>query len=180
MRDEVEVSVDGPVVVPSRNLVYLGGSIDDNTVIEVTLGLEMCEGDDVRLIINTPGGSLFGGIALGQCIRGLQARGHRVIGEVRGRCFSSGIIPLLHCAERKMWQGSYLGVHGFSDDSHGSLIALRAEQRLNQGLLAELVSLFETHSKVWPGYWEPILISDVMRYYNAEEALKVGLVDAAL
>lgn len=172
-------SVRAPIALPDSGLVYIVGDIDEELAAKAVLGMAAIK-DDVHLVISTYGGSVFFGMAIAASIAALVKQGRRVVGEVRGHCFSAGNLILMACSKRTMAPGSWIGMHGMRDVSEGDMEDLETEMEFNKRLLAEQAELYASRSKLPRDYWDSLVRSHRTVYFNAEEGLEAGLIDDIL
>lgn len=176
MSDE---SIQSKIALPDLGFVYLVGEIDEELCAKVVVGImESLRHPIIHLAISSEGGDLWCGMAMADAIESARSAGINVEAEVLGHCFSSATFPFLSASKRTMQKNAWLGIHGMSAMTHGDMKDMEAEHAFNKRLAAQQARFYAAHSKRPAEYWEPILREKVVRYYNADEALKEGLVDA--
>ncbi len=169
-----------------NRVVLLSGDIDSGGAHVFIEDIEMLALDesreDVIIIITTPGGNVFNGLAIVRAIRRLQKLGIKVIGEVYGQAMSMGFFVLQCCDERRMGSFCTLMCHGITTGFVGDQRAIEQEQKLIEGWNVELSQLIANRCTAdgeykESGYWYEILRDNTPMFYSSTECLKMGLID---
>lgn len=144
-------------VLNDRWDVFLQGAIDAGAARRVSRELEQTGEDGVDVYIDSPGGSLADGMAIGRELRRRGAsttigkRGSREAAIEPGGCFSACVFVFLGGVYRNMPQGSVMGVHRASTSVHsdkdfdvGQVVAARVsryvgEMGIDPGLVDRMV-----------------------------------------
>jgi ATP-dependent Clp protease protease subunit len=135
-------------------------------------------GKEMTIIFNTPGGSVFDGLALFDYIQGLRRKGHHITTKAIGTAASMGGILLQAGDVRVMDTNSLLLIHEVSAGMVGGKTSevedfQKLMQRLERrvlGILAErsTMSTAQIRTKWKKTDW----------WLDADEALKLGFADA--
>lgn len=130
----------------------------------------------ITLVFNSPGGSVFEGLALYDFIKDLRSRGHHVTTKSVGMAASMGGVLLQAGDERVMGSNAFMLIHEVSAGQMGKVSdledALEFTQRLQDkllGILAERSTMTTAQIKrKWKkkDWW-----------LDANEALELGFVD---
>lgn len=133
--------------------------------------------DDIHINFNTPGGSIFDGLALYDYIKQVQEGGVRVITSCVGMAASMGGVLLQAGDERVIGANAYMMIHEASSEAWGKtsdmfeqLETVRRLQERVYGILAErsTLTVAQIKRKSAKRDW----------YLDADEALALGFVDA--
>jgi len=170
----------------NNRTIILSGDIDGGSAHEFIEDIQMLllnkSKDPVNIIINSPGGNVFNGIAIIRAIRDAQKRGIKLIGEVHGHACSMAFFVLQTCDERHMGKLDILMAHGITTGFTGDMKSLEAENKLLSYWHHELAELVasrcakETEYKE-PGYWFEVLRDNTPQWYTADESIEMGLID---
>lgn len=133
-------------------------------------------GKDITIVLNSPGGSVFDGLALYDFIRDLSARGHKMTIHAMGMAASMGGVLLQAGDVRTMSPNSFMLIHEVSSLGIGSLTDIEDEVKFLRELQKRCVNILTSKSALTPqkihsnwkrkDWWLP-----------AEECLELGLVD---
>jgi ATP-dependent protease ClpP protease subunit len=126
---------------------------------------------EIHLDIETPGGDGRWALAFGACLR---STGARIVATAR-RAYSAGAL-LLQCAHvRRIEADGSIMVHGPQTAIWGGVDELEAEARMMRQDRAKYAKLYRHRT----GQKKPVITSWLSKdtYFNAEQALAVGLVD---
>lgn len=130
----------------------------------------------ITVYLNTPGGSIFDGNALGHTIDQLRAKGHKITIYGSGTVLSMGAVLLQYADERVLAKDSVFMVHSMSGGLSGSIEsvvdATKMWEEVNDRLLTKLTERANISKQA--------LKNKVKRkelFLTAEEALKMGFCD---
>jgi len=167
-----------------QNIISITGDIGSGTsryfIEDVHMVLSGNNKSPIKIIISSPGGDAFSGLAIIRTIGLAQRNGFQVIGEVHGYACSMAFFILECCDERCMGKLDILMAHGITTGFVGDMRNMEAENKLLSywhGELANLIAarcIGECHE---PGYWYEILRDNTPQWYTAEECLLMGLID---
>ena len=134
-------------------------------------------GTPIQVVLNTPGGSVFAGLALYDYLRLIQAQGTPVETVAVGMAASRGAVLLQAGGTRTITPNSYVLVHEVSSWADGTVSAMRDSVESSKRLHDQLINILAERAT---------LSVDVIRerserrdwWLSAPEALEVGLVAA--
>jgi len=126
----------------------------------------------ITLLINSWGGSEMDGYAIFDMIKSVP---NTTIGVVVGQAMSTASIILQACTHRVIMPNSWIMVHAGSTalDDHSINVEVEGEQI--KKLRMKMISIYAERSGHRKSDWNRW--TKFNKYYNAEEALKIGLVD---
>lgn len=135
-------------------------------------------GCDIRVVFNSPGGSVFDGLELGDFLEWLQREGHRVTTVCAGIAASMAGTLLQYGTTRAITASSYLHLHEVATGSMGKASDLMDTARLAERLTEQIAAKYAGRSG---GQHDTASVMDLMRrhevYLSADEALAHGFVD---
>lgn len=163
-------------------IYYLDDAVTEYTFREVTMliakanrddiNLEVSERIPIKLIINTPGGSVLDGLAL---IDAIQTSITPVIGIVMGTCFSMGLPIICSCPVRLAMPNSTFLFHdgftGLSDSSNKFMDAVRFYLKIDK----KINKIIADNSNLTMKKLEKIKRAE--NYWFAKKAKKLGIID---
>lgn len=131
---------------------------------------------DITVVFNSPGGSVWEGLALYDFLRDLQNRGHKVVTKSIGMAASMGGILLQAGGERVISKHGFILIHEISQGMIGKMSELEDSIKLSERLQDKLLNILSERStmtktqlkRAWKrkDYW-----------IDAEEALRLKFVD---
>lgn len=132
----------------------------------------------ITLMINSPGGSAYGMFAVMEemDLARVDLR-VRFNGLAEGIAMSAGLILLQHCDERRMGRWTTLMAHGVSYGVRGDLHDHDTEMLLTRRMTQRIADLFGRRTHKPSEWWFMEFWSKRPLYYDAEQALEIGLVD---
>ena len=105
------------------------------------------QGEELEIVINSPGGSCYGGIAIANMIRKLSQDGHKVTAFVEGVAASIASVIMCACDTIKIGESSLVMIHNCWSVVQGDSNALRKEadtmDTINEAILSFYRSKFE-------------------------------------
>lgn len=126
--DETDGSFDS--VTPSRLRSFAENNLD--------------EGEELQLLFNSPGGSVFAGIALANLIRNISSRGHKVTGVVQGLAASAASIILCACDEIILPESGLVMIHNAWTTMSGNSDDLRKEADTLDTIKRAMLAIYRT------------------------------------
>ena len=162
-------------------IIFLGTQIDDytaNTLQAQSLYLDSCDpGKDISIYINSPGGSVYAGLAIYDTIQYIQSD---VATICTGMAASMAAVLLVAGAEgkRSALTHSRVMIHQPMGGAQGQASDIEITAREIQKLKKELYTIIADHShtpfdKVWAD-------SDRDYWMTADEAKEYGMIDKVL
>lgn len=131
---------------------------------------------DITVVFNSPGGSVWEGLALYDFLRDLRNRGHKVVTKSIGMAASMGGILLQAGDERVISKHGFVLIHEISQGMIGKMSELEDSIKLSERLQDKLLNILSERStmtktqikRAWKrkDYW-----------IDAEEALRLQFVD---
>lgn len=162
-------------------MVHVDGEMKDTMVDERKALSRLAEADPaapILLVIASTGGAVMAASALRDRIALLRGQGTVIDGLVEGVALSGAVVLLQACAHRLAGPAAVLGVHGVSYTvSNDDLMTHRSEMREIDAYTAEQSRLLASRTSQPERYWRRLLARNEYRYYSADEALAVGLID---
>lgn len=168
-----------------QRIVRVFGVIDDAAAYEIIGQLETLGSDTyspIKLILNSPGGSVPAGLALFDTVRQLDARGVFVGIEARGEAASMGAVLLQAASDggREMSANARLLLHELMSSASPYEKATETEERVRelQQLRKRLTDLMIGRSKISPTQLRQKISRQKRDWWlSAPEALENGLID---
>lgn len=127
---------------------------------------------ELRVHINSEGGSVTEGGAIYNALRAFQGR---KVAIVEGLAASMASVILMACDERVVSKGSFVMIHNPSGGAEGEAKDLRSTADLLDKMRGELLDIYESATDIERGELEKML--DAETYFTAEEAVEAGIAD---
>lgn len=132
------------------------------------------EASEIHLHINSPGGSVFDGLAIGAAIRDHDAK---VIGKVDGMAASAASFILQYCDDREISRNAQVMIHDAKAYAGGNAQQMRNAADLLDRVSNNIADIYATRSgQGTEASWREIMQSGD-KWYSGNEALDAGLVD---
>lgn len=128
--------------------------------------------EEIRLLINSPGGVVFEGIAI---LNALRSRRARVVAVVEGLAASAASFIACGVDELVMAPNSELMVHSPWAGCIGDAEDMRAMATLLDGLESNIASIYQAKAGGELADWRAVMHAET--WYSAEEAVAAGLAD---
>jgi len=163
---------------------YFWEEVSDDSVLNLTKQLEsFCEkkdndGKPVRIVMNSPGGSVFSAYALMDEIANVRVRGHHVTIEVYGMAASAAGFILQSADERIIGANSWVLIHQISSSASGKYAAIMADMKFTSQLQDQFLSRLSSRSKLSLATIHDHIDQGFDWWISADDALKYGLVDS--
>ena len=110
------------------------------------------EGEELQIAINSPGGSVYGGIAISNIIRQLSANGHKTTAYVEGLAASIASVIMCACDKVVMGESSLVMIHNCWSIVQGDSNTLRKEADtmdvMNDAIISFYKSKFDLPAEV--------------------------------
>jgi ATP-dependent Clp endopeptidase proteolytic subunit ClpP len=133
-------------------------------------------GSPIELVIDTPGGNVFDGLALFDFIQSLRENGHHVITSTVGMAASMGGVLLQAGDERVAGRNSFMLIHEVSSGAQGKVADIEDQVAFTKVLQAKLVTLLAERSTM--------TVQQIKRkwvktdwWLDAEQMLALGFID---
>lgn len=165
-----------------ENRIYnFGGSVSGKSVEacigEIGMWVRQTPAKPIKIIFNSPGGSVFEGLALFDFIREVRQNGTRIDTLALGMAASMGGVLLQAGEKRIMSPHAYMLCHEVSTGAIGSLSELEDEVTFSKRLQDRLLDILAERSKLTKRQ-----ISRKWKrkdwWMSAQEALEFGFVDS--
>jgi ATP-dependent Clp endopeptidase proteolytic subunit ClpP len=148
---EHELEVANADADPDRHRIYhLFGEINQaetTRCIETILRWSLRDpGQEMTIVFNSPGGSVLHGLALYDVIKQVQAAGHNVVTEARGRAASMGGILLQAGTERVVGYNTWMLIHEVSTAVSGKTSEIEDEVKFSKRLQDRLLTILAERS----------------------------------
>lgn len=131
---------------------------------------------DIEILFNSPGGSVFAGMALYDYIQEMRRRGHKITTSTRGMAASMGGILLQAGDIRVMGAEAYILIHEISAHAGGKIGDIEDTVELLKKMEERVLEIFASRSALTKAK----LKANWRRkdwWIDSTEALKLGLVD---
>lgn len=136
---------------------------------------EVKSAPQIRLLLNSPGGNVFDGMALYNLLSGV--RGKLTV-EVLGVAASIASVVALAGRELTMGEGSYLMIHNPWALVVGDATEMRKTADVLERMRGELASIYEAHSELSRA--ELLERMQEETWYTAEEAVEAGFANTVI
>lgn len=174
--------VDIPTEMLSQRIIFLGTEVDDyvaNSLIQQMMWLATVDSSDIDLYIQSPGGSVYAGYSIKDCIDSLAKQGIKVNTIGTGIVASMGAYLLsAGTGTRKATKNCRIMLHSVSSGSRGTIhdmeIDFNESKYLNDKLMVDIANYSKGKSTL-----EDINKKCQRDYYmSPEEAIISGVIDA--
>lgn len=176
--------VDIPTEMLSQRIIFLGTEVDDfiaNSIVQQLMWLSTVGTEDIDLYIQSPGGSVYAGQSIADCIDILAKKGIKVNTIGTGMVASMGAYLLAAgTGVRKATKNCRIMIHSVSSGARGTIhdmqIDLNESKYLNDKLMVDFVNFSKGKST----------LEDIERktqrdcYMSPEEAIHMGIIDATV
>lgn len=136
-------------------------------------------GKPLKIILNSPGGSVIAGLALYDYIRQLSKSGHHVTVVALGTAASMGGILLQAGDKRVVGEHAMVLIHEVSSGTTGKVSAMEEDIRFSGRLWDKLAEILAKHSKLSVRQIKN-RAKKVDWWLDANEAVKLGFADEIL
>ncbi len=176
--------VDIPTEMLSQRIIFLGTAVDDfiaNSIVQQLMWLSTVGTEDIDLYIQSPGGSVYSGQSICDCIDVLAKKGIKVNTIGTGMVASMGAYLLAAgTGVRKATKNCRIMIHSVSSGTRGTIadmqIDLNESKYLNDKLMIDFVNFSKGKST----------LEDIEKktqrdcYMSPEEAIVAGIIDATV
>jgi ATP-dependent Clp protease protease subunit len=161
----------------NRVLVVSGPILETDEISNVLMRWSRRDpGKDITIYLNTMGGSVFDGNALGHTIDQLRAKGHKVTIFGAGTVLSMGAVLLQYADERVLAKDAVFMIHSLSGNTMGSIESIIDTTEMWKAVNDRLLTKLTERSTMT----KATLKKKVARkewFLTADEALKYGFCD---
>jgi ATP-dependent Clp endopeptidase proteolytic subunit ClpP len=168
--------------------IYFYTEVNKGSILDLNQALRASEADmlhtaqvldivppEVKLHINSPGGSLFDGLAAVDYVRRSKAPVHSII---EGMAASAATLISVMAHKRSINKHSYMLIHQLSSGMVGKFEELVDDMENNKALMKAIKQIYLERTKIPESLLKDILKKDI--YFDAKQCLKYGLVDQIL
>lgn len=129
----------------------------------------------IILHLNSPGGSIFAGVAAMDAVRLCPVPVHAV---VDGMCASAATFPFMVAAKRSMQASAYMLIHQLSSMYWGKYEELKDDMSNASLFMKQIRKVYLKHTKIKRRQLDRILKHDL--WFDAKKCRKLGMVDEIL
>lgn len=127
----------------------------------------------IWLHIHSGGGDLFSGLATADQLKDLKTPIYSI---VEGLCASAATLISMACHKRFIMPSGFMLIHQFRAGMWGTYEQFKDEMKLQDMLIELLIKFYSTRTNFNADEIKELLTHD--SWFNAEQSVKVGLVDA--
>lgn len=176
--------IDIPTEMLSQRIIFLGTEVDDcvaNSLIQQMMWLATVDSSDIDLYIQSPGGSVYAGLSIKDCMDSLAKQGIKVNTIGTGIVASMGAYLLAAgTGTRKATKNCRIMLHSVSSSSRGTIhdmaIDFNESKYLNDKLMVDIANYSKGKST----------LEDINKkcqrdcYMSPEEAIISGVIDVII
>lgn len=171
--------VDIPSKLYEEGIVTLFGEVSDKSaysIITQLLYLDSLNDDEpVKLYINSPGGSIYAGLAIYDTIKHMK---RKVDTTVFGMAASMGAFLLFSgTGERTAMPNARIMIHSAASGMRGVIHDMEIDMKETQYVQEKVMKLQAKFSNGGISYKKMVQITQRDNYLSPEETLKLGLID---
>ena len=134
-------------------------------------------GKSIKIFLNSPGGSVIAGFTLIDELTRLRNLGHKITFVVYGMAASTAGFVLQAADRRVIGANAMILIHEVSSGASGKLSSMKNSIAYSQKLEEQFIKLLCRRSRLTPKLIHSRIDSGQDWWLDAEEALKLGLVD---
>ena len=177
--------IDIPTEMLSQRIIFLGTEVDDyvaNSLIQQMMWLATVSSEDIDLYIQSPGGSVYAGLSISDCINLLDKQGIKVNTIGTGMVASMGAYLLsAGTGVRKATKNCRIMVHSVSSGTgystvHDQRVHIKETEFLQKQLMLDIVN----NSKGKLTIEELNAKSERDWYISPDEAIQFGIIDVKI
>lgn len=167
------------------NHIYFYTDVNKNSILELNKNLKTVASEmihaasvleipipEIKLHINSFGGSLFDGLAAVDYVRKSKAPVHSII---EGAAASAATLISVMAHKRSINKHSYMLIHQLSSGAYGKFEELMDDMENNKALMDAIQKIYLERTKIPEKLLKEMLKKDI--YFDAKQSLKYGLVD---
>ena len=177
--------IDIPTEMLSQRIIFLGTEVNDyvaNSLIQQMMWLATVSSEDIDLYIQSPGGSVYAGLGIADCINLLDKQGIKVNTIGTGMVASMGAYLLsAGTGTRKATKNCRIMVHSVSSGTgyntvHDQRVHIKETEFLQKQLMIDIVN----NSKGKLTIEELNTKSERDWYMSPDEAIQFGIIDVKI
>tara|TARA_A100001037_G_scaffold56064_1_gene48255 strand:+ start:1813 stop:2625 length:813 start_codon:yes stop_codon:yes gene_type:complete len=146
---------------------------DEVSASQIYNDLQSIEADEIHVRINSPGGSVFEGMAIYSLLSESDAK---VIGHIDGVAASAATFPALACDELSMCEGGQFMVHKPYTLEVGNADEMRKTADVLDKIEAGMVALYQRETKATKAEIRTMISEET--WLTAQEAVELGFADS--
>jgi ATP-dependent Clp protease protease subunit len=169
----------------NQRKIYLYDDVCENSIFECIYYLDKLRDIDsvsgekkpIEILINSNGGYIYEGLALISTIEMMKDSGYEIITTNVSKAFSMGFIISLVGSKRYSYRHSFFMVHDASTGMWGKIAELKEELAQTTKVRNAILDITTKYSNLtmeqlmdWIDHKQDV-------YFNAEEALELGIID---
>ncbi len=159
-----------------ERIIRIDGQVDDAMASVVVSALQYLDaqepGKEIKMYINSPGGSVIAGLAMYDAMRAIKSP---VTTVVSGYAASMGSILLAGGDKRYATKNARVMIHQPSGGGRGTATDTRTNQELIEDMWDQLTQIYVDHTGVPHEVWDELLQSGDV-WLNVDQAMELGLV----
>jgi ATP-dependent Clp protease, protease subunit len=169
-------------VIPER-IIYLSGEVNEHSIAQVIAGIVILANQDayapITLLVSTYGGSVDEMFSLYDVIKHVSCPIHTV---GLGKIMSAGVLILASGKKgcRTIGQSARVMIHSITAGSEGTPFQLKNDLRETERQQKLMEDMLLRETKLTRAKLSQIMKSGFDSYLSAQEALKLGIVDAII
>jgi ATP-dependent Clp protease protease subunit len=169
-------------VIPER-IIYLSGEVNEHSIAQVIAGIVVLANQDahapITLLISTYGGSVDEMFSLYDVMNHVSCPIHTV---GLGKIMSAGVLLLASGKKgcRTIGQSARIMIHSLSGGFEGTPFQMKNDLREAERQQKMMEDMLLRETKMSRTKLTQIMKSGIDSYINAQEALKLGIVDAII
>lgn len=172
----IDIKLHGVIVANDDAVIWRWFGLTDITCPgDIEFGLKEANGDDVRLLISSQGGSLEAGLVIRDML--LRNEGETTA-LICGQASSAATIAMTGCRAVKARPGTYICIHNPAAEAAGDH---HTHERVSEALRNATDSLLDIYEQKSAGKKTRDEIRDLMDkdiYISPQQAIEYGIVDA--
>jgi len=177
--DKVLLSIEHGIDLQNRRL-FLMSNMDENAISKIIQGLlhmEASSKEKIEMFVSTFGGSMYEMFALYDAMRQCAVPIH--INAI-GKCMSAGILIVAAGTKghRYAYPNTWFMTHQGWGDQTGSATELKSAAVHFEEIMKSQYNLLAKHTSRDAKYWKKLLEQPKDIFFDADEAIEHGLIDA--
>jgi ATP-dependent protease ClpP protease subunit len=175
MGDNEETEED-QCVYAEGNTVFFFCDVDEYSVRRMCILLKKVSKthDNIKLCINSNGGSIYPGFAGMDYIRSLVLQGINIETIAYGMCASAATFLLMGGSKRFMGKNAYILIHQMSDTIGGTFGELQCSMKTNKKHMKHFRRLYLENTTIVPEFLDKLMTKDIV--LSSRKCIKYGIV----
>lgn len=172
----------------NQRKIFLYDEVEENSIFECIYYLNKLmyidnvyeEKNPIEILINSNGGSVYDCLTLVSLIEQMKDMGYKIITTNIGRAFSAGFILSIVGSERRSYRFSSYMTHDISTFMCGKLQDIKEDTKETERLRNLINEIIVRYTKIPLKDLEKWQERKLDKYFDAKEALKLGITDMVL